>query len=152
MPRRDPSIEELSRRLDAVEQENRRLRQVLEGRSGSGRSNVAPGVDGAPGALTEPRGAAEAPGRKLSRRRLLQAGAVAAGAAGFLGAEKNVAQPPFLAAGWVTSADCVAATRQLARQVPGTCYGRIPAAYSPYTPVGGTAPRAAVKTATSVTD
>jgi hypothetical protein len=50
-------------------------------------------------------------------------------AVAFLQAEKAVARSPFVAAGWVTSAACVTPTRQLARAVPGTCYGRDPYLY-----------------------
>ena len=47
----------------------------------------------------------------------------------FLLDQKRVAHQPFVAAGWVLSRECVAATRSLALQVPGTCYGRIPELY-----------------------
>jgi hypothetical protein len=43
----------------------------------------------------------------------------------FLMDQKRVAQQPFVAAAWVLSAECVAATRSLVLQVPGTCYGRV---------------------------
>jgi hypothetical protein len=46
-------------------------------------------------------------------------------ARGFLEAERSIGRSPFIAAGWVTSVECVDPTRQLARQVPGTCYGRV---------------------------
>lgn len=44
----------------------------------------------------------------------------------FLLAERAIARTPFLAAGWVIAPECVQPTLQLAHQVPGTCYGRVP--------------------------